>query len=362
MWPCGSNEAPMAATTGPRHPSAIPARRNPRSTLPASCCTGSAIHYDDVRSGTRHVVELDELSGSAGPDRPLRLEARGRLEPRLAYSLAIEGGPLRLLQGDAGTWPFTLDLTTSGARLHAQGALDARQRATHFQVNAEAEDLAPIERLVGSTLPRFGNAAVVGVVSIAGDAVRVSGLRGRLGESEFSGQLALDFGAARPRLSGSLSAATLDLRPLLTAQPQAQGQASDVGARARQPLPLRDLAAFDAEVDLKVERWLGPSIDIRDTRFAWRADARGLHVPLSATIAAVPVAGGLELDTSTPTPTLAFRLGATNVVLADADAVVTPPGHRALRAASKVRSGASTCAWMAAAKRWNRWRATSTFR
>ena len=174
---------------------------------------GLGIRYHDARSATRRFVELDELSGSAGRDQPLRLAARGRLEPRLAYSLSIEGGPLRLLQDAAEAWPFTLDLETRGARLQARGALDPRQRTARFQVDADAEDLAPIERLVGSALPQFGNAAVHGTVSVEADSVRVSSLHGRLGGSEFSGQLALALGGARPRLTGALSAAALDLRP-----------------------------------------------------------------------------------------------------------------------------------------------------
>jgi len=276
---------------------------------------GLDIHYHDARSATRRFVRLDELSGGAGRDQPLRLAARGQLEPRLAYSLSIEGGPLRLLQDDAEAWPFTLDLKTRGARLHARGALDARQRTARIQVEADAEDLAPIERLLGSALPPFGNAAVHGTVSVESDSVRVSSLHGWLGGSEFSGELALAFGGARPRLTGALRAAALDLRPLLAAQPPAQG--FENSAPEPKALPLRDLAAFDAEVDLKVERWLGLDVDIRDASFAWLADAKGLRVPMRATIAGVAFAGGLELDTSAPMPTLAFQLGANDAVLGD---------------------------------------------
>jgi hypothetical protein len=205
---------------------------------------GLDIHYHDARSATRRFVRLDELTGGAGPDQPLRLAARGRLEPRHAYSLSIEGGPLRLLQDDAEAWPFTLDVKTRGARLHAQGTLDARRRTARFQVEADAEDLAPIEQLMGTALPHFGNAAVHGTVSVEADAVRVSSLRGWLGGSELSGQLALALGGARPRLTGALSAAVLDLRPFLAARPPAQGFEND--DPVREALTLRDLAAFDA--------------------------------------------------------------------------------------------------------------------
>ena len=278
---------------------------------------GLAVQYHDARSATRRFVKLDALSGGAGSDRPLHLAARGRLEPSRAYTLTLEGGPLRLLQDDAEAWPFTLDAKTPGARLHARGALDARQRTAHFQVEADADDPAPIEQLVGSALPHFGTGTLHATVSVDADSVRVSGLHAWLGESEFSGQLALAFGGTRPRLSGALNAVALDLSPFLAAPAPASGQAPASDAPARPSPSLRDLAAFDVEVDVKVARWLGLGVDVRDTTLAWRADARGLRAPMSAAIAGVPFAGGLELDTSAPTPTLAFRLDANNAALGD---------------------------------------------
>ena len=254
---------------------------------------GLAIHYHDARTATRRFVELDELSGSAGRAWP---------------PLTADG---------ADAWPFTVEAIARGARLHAAGALDAGQRTARVQFDVQAEDLAPFERLLGTPLPDFGKASVQCVVDVAPDSVTISGVHGRLGESEFSGQLTLAFGGARPRISGSLNAAALDLRPFLAAQPQVDGRGPGNDTAARQALHVRDFAAFDADIDLQVERWVGLNTDIRDARFAWRADERGVRIPMSAMLAGVPLAGGLELDTSAPTPTLALRLDASDVVLED---------------------------------------------
>ncbi|MGZ8272735.1 MAG: AsmA family protein [Burkholderiaceae bacterium] len=299
--------------TGP--PQSEPGARQPEIDIDRIVLHGLDIHYHDTRSATRRAIELEELSGSAGLDRPLRIAARGGPEPRLAYSVRIEGGPLRLLHDGAEPWPITIDVETHGARLHARGALDARQHTARFDVDGQAEDLALLDRLVGSPLPHLGKASVQCMVSFATDSLHLSDLRGALGESEFSGQLTLAFGGPRPRLSGALSAATLDLRPFLAARQQAQGQEDANHTPARESLYLRDLAAFDAEVELKVEQGLGLGVDIRDASFALRVDRRGLRVPIGATIAGVPVAGGLELDTLAATPTLAVQLAADNAVL-----------------------------------------------
>ena len=254
----------------------------------------TGVHYHDARSATRRDIELDQLSATVGRDTPLRLAARGRMEPLLpSMSLRLEGGPLRLLLEDAEPWPFTLDFQTDGARLHASGALATGQRTARLRFDAHADDPAPIERLLGTKLPQLGRAALRGTLSAEADSVRVSELHGWLGESEMSGQLALALGGARPRLSGALSAAALDLRPWLAAQPDDQDRVADGNATARQTLPLRELSVIDVEVDVKVERWLGPGVEVRDASFAFRADRQGLRVPMSATLAGVPFAGSL---------------------------------------------------------------------
>ena len=215
------------------------------------------------------------MSAIATRDDPLRLALRGRVDKQLAYAIAVEGGPLRLLQEGSAPWPFTLDFEAPGTRLHASGEFDA---ATHT--------------------------------------VEFADLRGAHGKSDLSGHLALAWGAARPRVSGALTIATLDLRPFLV--PEARRTASlDFDPLLRHSLPLRDLVPVDVDVDLSVREWLGSPVDLRDAKLQLRADADGMHVPISATIAGVPFSGDLELDTAAPTPTLAVRFAAKDWALDD---------------------------------------------
>ncbi|HQR55580.1 MAG TPA: AsmA family protein [Burkholderiaceae bacterium] len=290
-------------------------RQQPAIDIARIVLRGLEAHYYDSGSATRRSLKVDELTGSIGTDRPLRLAARGRLEPGLDYSLALDGGPLRLLQDEAENWPFTFEVSAQSARLHADGAISALQRTARVQVEARAENPALIERLVGSPLPGFGASQARCTVTVAAATVNISDLQVRLGESELSGQLSLALGGARPRFSGALRAATLDLRPFLAAPTPAESQRPAAEARSEQALPVRRLTAVDAEVDLKIDKWLGPSVDIRDTSLAWRADERGVRIPISVTVAGVPLAGGLELDTAAPTPALAMHLGVDNAEL-----------------------------------------------
>jgi len=276
-----------------------------------------AVHYHDARSAVHRFASLDELSGSAGRNDRLRLAGHGRVDEQLAYSLKLEGGPWQLLQDDSQPWPFTLDLDTRGAGLHANGSVDTRSGTAGFGFTAHAEDLATVGQLVGAKLPHGAAAALQGTVAAAVDAVELKSFRGRLGESELSGQLALALGGVRPRLSGRLEVPTLDLRLFLAADQSPRGKTLGYDELARQTLSLRGPWPVDVEVDLRVGRWLGLPLDIRDASFEWRADDQGLRVPMRATVASVPLSGSLQLATATPTPTLALQLAADNVALGD---------------------------------------------
>jgi AsmA family protein len=276
-----------------------------------------ALRYHDVRSQTRRLVELDELSASAARNDRLRLALRGRMEKQVPFSVTLDGGPLQIIQRGSEPWPFTLDLAASGGRLQAGGVLDLRLGEARFHFDAGAEDLPRLGRLLGVELPQMGVVALSGTVVAAADALALTSLQGSVGESEFSGQLALALAGPRPRLSGALNVATADLRPFLAAEPDPQGQPFDYDALLQQAQPLRDLVPFDADVDLGVGRWLGLPVDIRDTRVALTADAQGLRAPMSAALAGAMVSGRLDLDTAAPVPQLALELAAKNVALGD---------------------------------------------
>jgi len=269
-----------------------------------------AVHHHDLRSATRRMLELEELSASIRPNDPLRLVLRGRVDGRLPYLLRIEGAPLQLLQQAAQPWPFTLRLKSPGGWLHAGGTLDLRHAEARFHLGAGADDLAQAGHLLGASWPQVGAATLSGAVVARADGIALTGLQGMVGESEFSGQLALSFAGARRRLSGALQFAALDLRPFVGPEAQPPDDASTL-----QVLALRDLVPADLELELSVGRWLGLPVRIDDAKLALRADARGVRAPLSATIAGADFSGRVDLDLAAPTPTLALQLNARQVPL-----------------------------------------------
>ena len=250
-----------------------------------------AIDYHDARSATHHSLDVDELSASGGWNQALRLAVRGRIGEQSPFALTAEGGPLRPIQEASGPWPFTLDFESSGTRLHASGAYDASKSEARLDFGAAAVALAPADARAE--------------------------LRDTAATNELAGQLTLAFGGARPRVSGALGVASLDLRPFFASGQGAADKTLDYEALKRQMLPLRDLVPLDVDVDLSIDRWLGLPVDIRDAKFALRADASGVRVPISATMASIPFSGGLDLDTAAPMPTLALSFAAQDAALGD---------------------------------------------
>jgi uncharacterized protein involved in outer membrane biogenesis len=274
-----------------------------------------AIDYHDAPTARRHFVDLDELSAGAKWNEALRLAVRGRLGTEFPFALTVEGGPLRLLQEASGPWPFTLDFASPGTRLQASGAIDASKGEAHVSFGADAAALVPAGRLPDTRLLHFSDGVLNGTLVAPADAV--AELPDSTTTNELTGELTLAFGGARPRLSGALSVAALDLRPFLASGQGTPDKALDSAVLPRQMLPLRDLVPLDVDVDLSVGRWLGLPVDIRDAKFDLRADANGVRVPTSATMARAPFSGRLDLDTAAPTPTLALRFAAKDAALGD---------------------------------------------
>ncbi len=275
---------------------------------------GLLVHFHDQGSATRRSLELDELSGSAGPDDPLRLALRGQDEGLQPYLIRVEGGSLQGLQQAGEPWPFHIELKSSAGWLQAQGQLDARRSEARFHLGAAAGDLARVAGLLGARWPQVGGASLSGEVVASANDIAITQLQGRFAEAEFSGQLSWSGAAARRRLSGALQLASLDLRPFLQADAQRPAQPADA-VPAWQTLALRELLPADLELDLSVGRWLGLPVALEDATLALRADVRGLHAPLSATLAGAALSGQLDLDLATPTPTLALRLDARDLAL-----------------------------------------------
>jgi uncharacterized protein involved in outer membrane biogenesis len=275
------------------------------------------LEYHDARSGSRRAIDLDELVGTGSWSAPVAIDARGRVAHAFPYRIGLAGGSARLLAEAGEDWPFAVELEVLGTRLHAAGTLDTRAREARFDFGAGTEDLEQVERFAATTLPKFGRAALSGRGVARADAVALDDLRGVLGAAEVTGRLAVAFGGARPRVTGELAMAELDLRPFLRDAGRGAERPLAFDDLADDPTPLRGLVPVDLALALRIGRWVGVPVDVRAAAMELTADERGVRAPLSVTVADVPLAGRIELETGGTVPGAVVALGGRRSPLGD---------------------------------------------
>jgi uncharacterized protein involved in outer membrane biogenesis len=262
--------------------------------------------------GRIRYFDLDALDAEGAWSRPVKATVRGRVEKRFPYVLALEGGPGRLLYRGDEPWPFSLDLEFAGTRLHASGTANTRTGEAEIFFGLGTENLAELERLLQTRLPKVGVTSIAARVTARPDEAAIGGIRGVMGASDLSGHLEVALAGARPRVTGELQVATFDLRPFLADDGARDPAAKPVtyAESEQQPVDLAALGALDADVRVRVGRWLGLPGDVRDAQLDVRIQDGVLRAPLEATVAEVPLTGQLDLDGAAAVPALALELGA----------------------------------------------------
>ena len=264
-------------------------------------------------NGKPLLFALDKLDASVPVDGPLVAIAEGNVDNTMPYAIKFEGGRLRdLVQGKSG-WPLSLQLHFAGGLLTANGSLSPSETQLRFGLGTP--NLARFGKILGVSLPDAGNAGMSGAVQVTPGQVHIRQLSGALGKSVMTGELRVDTREERTRLSGSLALPVLDLRPFL-GQDEEEEPPTDFRALylslSKARLDLQQLKEYDADLSLKVDRWLSLPGDIRNASLKLKLTAGQLSMPVQVTLAAVPLTGTLEIDASSRIPEFQISLGAEN--------------------------------------------------
>jgi uncharacterized protein involved in outer membrane biogenesis len=271
---------------------------------------GVVVRYVDEHSATRREFAFESVVGGMGSTGAVFLHLHGLVDARPAYRVKLDGGGLNLLKGGAEPWPFSVSLQANGTSLDARGTLDAGIGEARFDFGAMVDDPSRAGRLWGLALPALGRLSLHGSAMVRPDTVELTRLQGTLPGADVEGQLALQFGGPRARLTGVLQVGELDHRPAGDAFAGAQHDEAERGGRSWQDFALRTLTSFDAELELQVGRWSGLPVDVSELRLRWSADERGLRLPITAMVAGSAASGRIDLDTASPTPALALQFDA----------------------------------------------------
>ncbi len=162
-------------------------------------------------------------------DMPLSYKARGTWKKE---AFAAEGRTGSVLQlSDTKSQPFPIEIKASAGRttLQGKGSIGNLAALDNLDANFDlrGQTLADLYKLLGVVLPDTRVYAVRGHLSKQGRVWNVSGIQGRLGQSDLAGQLVHDKTAPVALLSGKLVSKSLDfedLGPLVGVPTDASGK------------------------------------------------------------------------------------------------------------------------------------------
>jgi hypothetical protein len=270
----------------------------------------SRVTYRDGVTG--ETMELAVTNAHiARRDGALAIEAEGSYQGQAFELSGAVGDIATLLAG--GPFPVDLALAAAGADLTLAGSIGDPMGAPKpdLAITAKGASLGDIGALTGSPLPAIGPYDLKGRLGADGDRITFTGLAATVGGSDLAGEVAIDTGGDRPRLTAALTAKTINLADFGAGSEAGEGGAT-TGAEDSPyvipdtPLPLDAMAGVDADATLAVE-----SLVIDDKT---RIDAIALTIglaggdlvvePLGATFGGGRIAGALRLNGSAETPRL----------------------------------------------------------
>lgn len=291
-------------------------------------------------------LQVARLTGrQARPDAPLEIDMEGRyqdLDVRMRGSL---GAPARLTAG--GPLPLDLTAETGGAKLTMKGqaAEPLGTARPDLQIEAAGESLALLGEALGvEGLPadayRLG-----GRLTGGGERFSLEGLSLEIGESDLAGTVSLALTGPRPKLSGRVNGALLDLAALTGGASGKGDEEEGSYVFPATPLPLDGLEAIDLDLAFKVGTLrLDEALELSTVEGSLQAADGSLDLRVAkARLAGGSLAAKARIDASDGPPPVDLELKAEGVdygrLLADLDVAQGVSGKADLAARLRGRGG-----------------------
>ncbi len=278
-----------------------------------------SLTYRDGRSGKKTTLRIASLDvRSDGIDAPMNIALTGDLNGQ-AVKLSGQLGSLETLMKGGAPYPVTLDLTASGLSLKVKGAIaePRKARGLDLKLSVDAQDLGPLAKAAGLTLPKIPAFKLTTAVSDPKGGYRLDGLKAEIGGSDLEGRASVTLaGVARPAVSAELTSKLIDLDALLPPGPAGKAPAKVKRDRvfAADPLPTEGLKAVDARVKIKIGRLVAGGLAVNDIELALVLGAGRLDVkPLKAVIGGGKINGNIVVDGSRAVPAITVNLDARQI-------------------------------------------------
>lgn len=282
------------------------------------------IRYRDPASDIDIESTVATVTGDNGQD-TVSLQGQGGFAGK-PFRLNVSGGALRTLRDGAGPYPVRIDASVGDTHGTVEGAVaePVRMEGVDLSVRLNGPDLAAVFPIFGIPMPTTRPFDLSGHVTRDGSVWRLEGLKGRVGQSDLDGTIALDTGGERPMITGDLTSHRLaaeDLAGFVGASPRGRG---DYPTRGRDrvipatPVNVERLRFADMDVRFRGERVEAPFAPLDTLSVHLVLDDGRLSLePLALGIAGGRVAGTATVDARGERPDFRVALEVSGVKLSE---------------------------------------------
>lgn len=280
------------------------------------------LRYRDPTSDVDVDSNLSTAVGGNGEER-VRLDGKGNFAGK-PFTLTFEGGSLEYLRDDPKPYPLRVEAAVGETRAKIEGSIaePVKLAGVDLSVDLRGPDLAEIFPIVGIPTPKTRPYSLSGHLTHEGTVWKLEGMKGKVGDSDLNGMVAVDLGGERPMIRGDLTSerlAAVDLAGFVGASPRGTGD-YETKARGRiipdTEVDLERLRFADMDVRFRGKRVEAPyaPLDDLDTRIRLE-NGRATIDPLKLGVADGRIEGTAVLDGSGKVAALDTNLGVSGLKL-----------------------------------------------
>ncbi|HEY0837806.1 MAG TPA: AsmA family protein [Azospirillum sp.] len=266
---------------------------------------------------------INTATGGSGEGR-LHLDGQGSFAGK-PFKLMVDGGSLKFLRDSPQPYPLKVEASVGQTQAKVEGRIaePVKLQGIDLSVEVSGEDMAEIFPIFGIPTPKTRDYALSGHLGKEGDVWRFDGMKGKVGESDLSGDLAMDLGGERPRITADLTSrrlAAVDMAGFVGASPRGSGDYPTKGPGRILPateVNLERLRFADMNVTFKGQRVEAPMalLDGLDARLTLENGKATLE-PLTVGIGKGRIGGTVVLDGQRDAAALRTNLEVRGVQLA----------------------------------------------
>jgi uncharacterized protein involved in outer membrane biogenesis len=241
-----------------------PAKRTDFPKIGRVTLDRGTLDYRDVRTDTKLDLDISTAVGTA-EDQAVELKGDGSFQQE-KFTLRIQGGSVLSLWETKAPYPIDINIAFGATRASVKGTVEEplQMKRPDLALDLQGPDLAKLYPIIGVSLPQTPPYKLAGRLVRQKEEWQLKKLKGAVGNSDLSGDIAYGTRGERPYLRGDLRSRRLDFKDLagfIGADPTPKEE-----PRKRlfpdQPYNLKALRAGDADVEFRGDNIITPNLPI----------------------------------------------------------------------------------------------------